>query len=279
MGRQTERYRDYLASMKHIEWTIYSFSTAVFIERFIDRVGAKVDTFVSQLELQRGKAQATKSRLVSVLNLIGSESGVTFLDQPHNEVKQNQTIKDYLWDSIEDCPFLLIDWWIDWLIDWWIDWLIDGLMDWWIDGLMDWLIDKTCIYSILILWSVDTLLLLPVAIWYHSGISRLLQSASCWSQVRRVHVSYCCLSSQIIWIRDVLQLFLLSLKFSGWTASMESTALWMASVWIVMNLNYQRNLFCTVIEIVLNYDGIGFGLLMVSSLFYQIVGKWIGANC
>ena len=110
MGRQTERYRDYLASMKHIEWTIYSFSTAVFIERFIDRVGAKVDTFVSQLELQRGKAQATKSRLVSVLNLIGSESGVTFLDQPHNEVKQNQTIKDYLWDSIEDCPFLLIDW-------------------------------------------------------------------------------------------------------------------------------------------------------------------------
>ena len=110
MGRQTERYRDYLASMKHIEWTIYSFFTAVFIERFIDRVGAKVDTFVSQLELQRGKAQATKSRLVSVLNLIGSESGVTFLDQPHNEVKQNQTIKDYLWDSIEDCPFLLIDW-------------------------------------------------------------------------------------------------------------------------------------------------------------------------
>ena len=110
MGRQTERYRDYLASMKHIEWTIYSFYTAVFIERFIDRVGAKVDTFVSQLELQRGKAQATKSRLVSVWNLIGSESGVTFLDQPHNEVKQNQTIKDYLWDSIEDCPFLLIDW-------------------------------------------------------------------------------------------------------------------------------------------------------------------------
>ena len=110
MGRQTERYRDYLASMKHIEWTIYSFFTAVFIERFIDRVGAKVDTFVSQLELQRGKAQATKSRLVSVLNLIGSESGVTFLDQPHNEVKQNQTIKNYLWDSIEDCPFLLIDW-------------------------------------------------------------------------------------------------------------------------------------------------------------------------
>ena len=54
---------------------------------------------------------------------------------------------------------------------------------------------------------------------------------------------------------------------------MESTALWMASVWIVMNLNYQRNLFCTVIEIVLNYDGVGFGLLMVSSLFYQIVGK------
>ena len=255
MGRQTERYRDYLASMKHIEWTIYSFFTAVIIERFIDRVGAKVDTFVSQLELQRGKAQATKSRLVSVLNLIGSESGVTFLDQPHNEVKQNQTIKDYLWDSIEDCPFLLIDWWIDWLID------------------------KTCIYSILILWSVDTLLLLPAAIWYHSGISQLLQSASCWSQVRRVHVSYCCLSSQIIWIRDVLQLFLLSLQFSGWTASMESTALWMASVWIVMNLNYQRNLFCTVIEIVLNYDGIGFGLLMVSSLFYQIVGKWIGANC
>ena len=244
MGRQTERY---LASMKHIEWTIYSFYTAVFIERFIDRVGAKVDTFVSQLELQRGKAQATKSRLVSVLNLIGSESGVTFLDQPHNEVKQNQTIKDNLWDSIEDCPFLLID--------------------------------KTCIYSILILWSVDTLLLLPAAIWYHSGISRLLQSASCWSQVRRVHVSYCCLSSQIIWIRDVLQLFLLSLQFSGWTASMESTALWMASVWIVMNLKYQRNLFCTVIEIVLNYDGIGFGLLMVSSLFYQIVGKWIGANC
>ena len=96
--------------MKHIEWTIYSFFTAVFIERFIDRVGTKVDTFVSQLELQRGKAQATKSRLVSVLNLIGSESGVTFLDQPHNEVKQNQTIKDYLWDSIEDCPFLLIDW-------------------------------------------------------------------------------------------------------------------------------------------------------------------------
>ena len=120
MGRQTERYRDYLAYMKHIEWTIYSFFTAVFIERFIDRVGAKVDTFVSQLELQlqRGKAQATKSRLVSVLSLIGSESGVTFLDQPHNEVKQNQTIKDYLWDSIEDCPFLLIDWWIDWLIDW-----------------------------------------------------------------------------------------------------------------------------------------------------------------
>ena len=98
--------------MKHIEWTIYSFFTAVFIERFIDRVGTKVDTFVSQLELQRGKAQATKSRLVSVLNLIGSESGVTFLDQPHNEVKQNQTIKDYLWDSIEDCPFLLIDWFI-----------------------------------------------------------------------------------------------------------------------------------------------------------------------
>ena len=96
MGRQTERYRDYLAYMKHIEWTIYSFFTAVIIERFIDRVGAKVDTFVSQLELQRGKAQATKSRLVSVLNLIGSESGVTFLDQPHNEVKQNQTIKDYL---------------------------------------------------------------------------------------------------------------------------------------------------------------------------------------
>ena len=98
MGRQTERYRDYLAYMKHIEWTIYSFFTAVFIERFIDRVGAKVDTFVSQLELQlqRGKAQATKSRLVSVLSLIGSESGVTFLDQPHNEVKQNQTIKDYL---------------------------------------------------------------------------------------------------------------------------------------------------------------------------------------
>ena len=110
MGRQTERYRDYLASMKHIEWTIYSFFTAVIIERFIDRVGAKVDTFVSQLELQRGKAQATKSRLVSVLSLIGSESGVTFLDQPHNEVKQNQTIKDYLWNSIEDCPFLLIDW-------------------------------------------------------------------------------------------------------------------------------------------------------------------------
>ena len=110
MGRQTERFRDYHASMKHIEWTIYSFFTAVFIERFIDRVGTKVDTFVSQLELQRGKAQATKSRLVSVLNLIGSESGVTFLDQPHNEVKQNQTIKDYLWDSIEDCPFLLIDW-------------------------------------------------------------------------------------------------------------------------------------------------------------------------
>ena len=96
--------------MKHIEWTIYSFFTAVFIERFIDRVGTKVDTYVSQLELQRGKAQATKSRLVSVWNLIGSESGVTFLDQPHNEVKQNQTIKDYLWDSIEDCPFLLIDW-------------------------------------------------------------------------------------------------------------------------------------------------------------------------
>ena len=96
--------------MKHIEWTIYSFFTAVFIERFIDRVGTKVDTYVSQLELQRGKAQATKSRLVSVLNLIGSGSGVTFLDQPHNEVKQNQTIKDYLWDSIEDCPFLLIDW-------------------------------------------------------------------------------------------------------------------------------------------------------------------------
>ena len=118
MGRQTERYRDYLAYTKHIEWTIYSFFTAVIIERFIDRVGAKVDTFVSQLELQRGKAQATKSRLVSVLNLIGSESGVTFLDQPHNEVKQNQTIKDYLWDSIEDCSFLLIDWWIDWLIDW-----------------------------------------------------------------------------------------------------------------------------------------------------------------
>ena len=110
MGRQTERYRDYHASMKHIEWTIYSFFTAVFIERFIDRVGTKVDTFVSQLELQCGKAQATKSRLVSVLNLIGSENGVTFLDQPHNEVKQNQTIKDYLWDSIEDCPFLLIDW-------------------------------------------------------------------------------------------------------------------------------------------------------------------------
>ena len=110
MGRQTERYRDYHASMKHIEWTIYSFFTAVFIERFIDRVGTKVDTYVSQLELQRGKAQATKSRLVSVLNLIGSGSGVTFLDQPHNEVKQNQTIKDYLWDSIEDCPFLLIDW-------------------------------------------------------------------------------------------------------------------------------------------------------------------------
>lgn len=107
---------------------------------------------------------------------------------------------------------------------------------------IDWLIDKTCIYSILILWSVDTLLLLPAAIWYHSGISRLLQSASCWSQVRRVHVSYCCLSSQIIWIRDVLQLFLLSLQFSGWTASMESTPLWMASVWIVMNLKYQRNL-------------------------------------
>ena len=33
----------------------------------------------------------TKSRFVQVLNLIGLEGGANFLDQSHDEVKQNQS--------------------------------------------------------------------------------------------------------------------------------------------------------------------------------------------
>ena len=45
--------------------------------------------------LKHGKTRATKSRLVLILNLIGWESGVIFVDQLHNEVKQNKAISDF----------------------------------------------------------------------------------------------------------------------------------------------------------------------------------------
>ena len=35
--------------------------------------------------------RVTKSRFVQVLNLIGLEGGANFLDQSHDEVKQNQS--------------------------------------------------------------------------------------------------------------------------------------------------------------------------------------------
>ena len=41
--------------------------------------------------LKRGKTRVTKSRLVLVLNLIGSQSGASFLDQSYNEIEENQS--------------------------------------------------------------------------------------------------------------------------------------------------------------------------------------------
>ena len=45
--------------------------------------------------LKRGKTQATKSRLVLVLHLIGWETGVSFLSRSQCEVKQNQKTRNY----------------------------------------------------------------------------------------------------------------------------------------------------------------------------------------
>ena len=41
--------------------------------------------------IKGGKTRVTKSRFVQVLNLIGLEGGANFLDQSHDEVKQNQS--------------------------------------------------------------------------------------------------------------------------------------------------------------------------------------------
>ena len=37
------------------------------------------------------ETRVTKSRLVLVLNLIGSQSGASFLDQSYNEIEENQS--------------------------------------------------------------------------------------------------------------------------------------------------------------------------------------------
>ena len=41
--------------------------------------------------LKGGKTQVTKSRLVLVLNLIGSQNDASFLDQSYNEIEENQS--------------------------------------------------------------------------------------------------------------------------------------------------------------------------------------------
>ena len=54
--------------------------------------------------LKRGKTRVTKSRLVLVLNLIGSKGGASFLDKSQSVIKQNQCNPGLLsGHSIENC--------------------------------------------------------------------------------------------------------------------------------------------------------------------------------
>ena len=48
-----------------------------------------------QWELEVKAVQPPEARENAILNLIGWESGVIFVDQLHNEVKQNKAISDF----------------------------------------------------------------------------------------------------------------------------------------------------------------------------------------
>ena len=82
----------------NLRWRIWieRFSTANHMKENI--TGAKENWKWKQANcLKRGKTRVTKSRLIEVLNLIGWESGASFLDQSQNEVKQKQSNPGFLW--------------------------------------------------------------------------------------------------------------------------------------------------------------------------------------